>query len=103
MAGHMSNRDRIAKIAAEKAAERKEKVEKKKKAPARKKRATKKKAVAAASGGRMKVVWAICDQTGNQVKAFDYPKRKEADAEAARLSESKGKPHFVRSEKVPME
>lgn len=102
MAGHMSNRDRIAKLAAEKAAERKEKAAAKKKAPARKKRATKKSA-AAASGGRMKIVWAVCDQTGNSIKAFDYPKRKDADSEAARLSESKGKPHFVRSEKVPME
>ena len=102
MAEHMSNRVRIAKLAAEKAAERKQKAEKKKKAPARKKRATKKSG-AAASGGRMKVVWAVCDQTGNSVKSYDYPKRADADTEAARLSESKGKPHFVRSEKVPME
>jgi hypothetical protein len=102
MAGRMSNRDRIAKVAAEKAAERKEKAEKKKKAPARKKRATKKSA-APASGGRMKVVWAVCDQTGNSVKTYPYPARKEADTEAARLTESKSKPHFVRSEKVPME
>ena len=102
MPAHLSNRDRIAKLAAEKAAVRKEKTVKKKKAPARKKRATKKSA-AAASGGRMKVVWAVCDQTGNQVKAFDYPQRADADAEAVRLTETKGKPHFVRSEKVPME
>jgi hypothetical protein len=101
MAGRMSNRDRIAKMAAEKAAAAKEKAKKKKKAPA-KKRATKKKA-AAASGGRMKVVWAVCDQTGNLVKTYDYPKRGDADKEAARLTESKGKPHFVRAEKVPME
>jgi hypothetical protein len=97
----MSNRDRIAKLAAEKAAERKEKAVKKV-APVRKARATKKSA-SSASGGRMKVVWAVCDQTGNLVKAFDYTKRGDASAEAARLSETKGKPHFVRSEKVPME
>jgi hypothetical protein len=109
MAGRMSNRDRISKLAAEKAAERREK-EVKKKTPSPTKAKSKAKArsstsaaVARSSGGRMCVVWAICDQSGNQVKTFPYPARKDADAEAERLSESKGKPHFVKSEKVPME
>lgn len=108
MAKRMSNRDRIAKMAAEKAAEKKSKVAKKakaKKAKAKKKpvRKTKAKAGAARSSGRMRLVWVVCDHTGNGVKSFDYPERDKADAEAAKRTESKGKPHFVKSEKVPME
>ena len=104
MPARASNKDRIAKLAAEKAAGVKEKAaKKKKKAAAPKKKRVAKKKAAAASGGRMKVVWGVCDQAGNLVKSYPYPDRDKADAEAARLSESKNKPHFVRSEKVPME
>ena len=105
MAGRMSNRDRIARMAAEKEAEAKQK-KAKKKAPAKKKTAAKKKTTKAASSrsaGRMRLVWAVCDQSGSPVKQYNYPERDEADKEAARLTASKGKLHFVRKEKVPME
>jgi hypothetical protein len=118
----MSNRDRIARMAAEKAAEKKEKEAAKKtrsatskktatKKTATKKTATKKtatkassaKAAAAKPAGGLKLVWAVCDNTGATVKTYPYPERKNADAEAARLTTSKGKTHFVKNDKVPME
>ena len=106
MPGRMSNKDRIAKMAAEKAAEKKEKAAKKK-ATAKKKTATKKKttkkASATKSAGRMKVVWVVCDQAGGPVKTFPFPEEKQARAEADRLTSDKGKTHFVKRDKVPME
>ena len=106
MPGRMSNRDRIARMAAEKAAGDKAKKKTTKKAAPKKKAAARKKTstkAAARSAGRMRLVWAVCDQSGTPVKQYDYPKRDDADKEAARLTASKGKLHFVRKEKVPME
>jgi hypothetical protein len=108
MPGRMSNKERIARAAAEKAAGDKEKAVKKKKKTAKKKSTRKKtsrasKSAPAKSAGRMRLVWVVCDQTGGPVKEYPYPERSEADAEAARLTSTKGKQHFVRKEKVPME
>lgn len=103
MPGRMSNKDRIAKLAAEKAAGSTEKSEAKKRAPA--KRAPSARAAAAAAaktGARMRLVWVVCDQAGNPVKSYPYPARADADAEVARLTASKGKPHFIKKDKEPM-
>ena len=103
MPGRMSNKDRIARMAAEKAAEKKEKATKKKttkKAPAKSKART---TAATKPTGSRKLVWVVCDHTGSPVKTYPYPERGSADEEAARLTTSKGKQHFVRNEKVPME
>jgi hypothetical protein len=96
-------------MAAEKKAASKAKKKKKvaKKKAAKKTRSTAKKtsskAAAAKPAGAMKLVWVVCDNTGAPVKTFAYPERKTADAEATRLTSSKGKQHWVRNEKVPME
>ena len=120
MPARLSNRDRIARLAAEKAAAKKEKEAKKgakktrtTKATTTKKAAKKKttkaaskassKSAAAKPAGGLKMVWAVCDNTGSIVKTYPYPDRKTADSEAGRLTTSKGKTHFVKSDKVPME
>ena len=101
----MSNNERLERMAAEKAAgarERKEKAEKRKSvAAARPKRSTSRSA--AAPSGRLRVVWAVCNHMGDQVKAFPYPEKQQAEAEAARLCEQKGKGHYVEPRKIPME
>jgi hypothetical protein len=52
---------------------------------------------------RMRVVWAVCDVGGRTVATFDYPRKADAEAQAA-LLKSKGKgAHFVRSVKEPMD
>lgn len=108
MARKATNKDRIARMAAEKAAGDKEK-KVAKKAPAKKKTTTRKRApakkkdTAPKPGIRVKLVWVVCDQAGSPVKTFLYPERKDADKEAARLTEKKGKLHFVKKDRVPME
>jgi hypothetical protein len=102
----MSNKDRIAKKAAEAAAEEKEKVTKKKVAKKAKKKTTRKKAAKKAttkSAGRLKLVWVVCDHSGSGVKTFEFNEEKVARKEAKRLTEDKGKTHFVKKEKIPME
>ena len=70
----------------------------KEKAPAkpRKARATKKSA-------RMRVVWAVFNNSNNRVATFDYPKRSDADALASKLTADKKSTHFVQPVKEPME
>ena len=70
----------------------------KKKPPAkpRKARATKKSA-------RMRVVWAVFNNSNNRVATFDYPKRSDADALASKLTADKKSTHFVQPVKEPME
>jgi hypothetical protein len=50
----------------------------------------------------MRVVWVVCDNAGDVVKTFDYPQYEEAKEEAARLTEKKGKIHFVKKDRAPM-
>ena len=104
MPGRMSNRDRISKLAAEKAAERREKEEAKKSGTARKttRRSSSPKAPAPIVG-RVRLVWTVCDQRGNAVETFPYPDAEIARETAARLSEGNGKAHYVRKDKVPLE
>ncbi len=103
--GRMSFNERLERMAAEKAAaerERREKAEKRKAAPAKKSSRSGSR-VAAVPAGRMRVVWAVCNHLGEQVKAYPYPEKEQAAAEAARLSEDKGKRHYVEPRKVPMD
>ena len=106
MPGRMSNKDRIAKAAAEAAADKKEKAAKKKatkKKAAKKKTSARKKAATTKSAGRLKLVWTVCDHSGSGVKSFAFNEEALARKEAKRLSEDKGKVHFVKKEKVPLE
>src|SRR5262249_45466572 len=52
---------------------------------------------------RMKVVWGVFNNTNQRVATFDYPKRKEADDVAAKLTGDKKSTHFVQPIKEPME
>ncbi len=62
MPGRMSNKDRIAKAAAEVDAGKKAKAKKKAKKKVAKKPSARKKA-AAKSAGRLKLVWVVCDHS----------------------------------------
>lgn len=97
MPRHMSNANRIAKLAAEAAATADEKALKKAQQAAQPKRA--RKPSGPKSPERMKIVWAVGEPGSANPKIFPYPAKAAADAEAARL----GKGNVVRALKVPME
>lgn len=52
---------------------------------------------------RMKVVWAVFNNSNQRVATYDYPKRKEADEHANRLQTEKKSTFFVQPVKEPME
>ena len=51
----------------------------------------------------MKVVWGVFSNSNQRVAVYDYPKRKEADEHAARLSADKKSTHFVQPVKEAIE
>jgi hypothetical protein len=57
----------------------------------------------AAKVTRMKVVWGVFNNSNQRVAVYDYPKRKEADDHAARLTADKKSTHFVQPVKEPIE
>jgi hypothetical protein len=52
---------------------------------------------------RLKVVWGVFNNSNQRVATFDYPKRKEADDLAAKLTADKKNTHFVQPVKEPLE
>jgi hypothetical protein len=52
---------------------------------------------------RMKVVWGVFNNSNQRVATYDYPKRKEADEHAAKLTADKKNTHFVQPVKEAME
>jgi cobalamin biosynthesis protein CobT len=52
---------------------------------------------------RMKVVWAVFNNSNQRVAAFEYPKKGEADALASKLTTDKKSTHFVQPVKEPIE
>lgn len=52
---------------------------------------------------RMRVLWGVFDNSHKQVAAYDYPKKNEAEAHAARLIADKKTTHFVQPIKEPIE
>jgi hypothetical protein len=52
---------------------------------------------------RMRVVWGVFNNSNQRVATFDYPKRKDADDLAAKLSADKKATHFVQPVKEPWE
>ena len=95
MARHMSNSERIARLAAEVEAGDREKAQMKKAAPV--KRAAK--ARAPKEPVRMKIVWRVGEPGSATSKTYPYASRAAADAEATRL----GKNNMVTALKVPMD
>lgn len=101
MPGRMSNRDRIAHLRAEADAAAKEKDAKKAAKAAEPKKARKSPTrKAAAPPGKVRIVWAVCDQSGKVVQQFPYAQEKEARAEAEQLATSTGRTHFVKQTDV---
>lgn len=81
------------------AGEGEEEEEKPKKKPAK----AKAKKPRAAKITRMRVVWAVFSNSNQRVATFDYPRRKEADDMAAKLSADKKTTYFVQPIKEPIE
>jgi len=100
MPGRMSNRDRIAHLRAEADAAAKEKAAAKAAKAEKAPRAPKAGKRAPASGGRVRIVWLLCDPSGKEVKQFPYAQEQLARAEAEQLTASSGRTHFVRQADV---
>ncbi len=52
---------------------------------------------------RQRVVWVVFNNSNQRVAAYDYPKKKEADEHAARLTAEKKLTFFVQPVKEPIE
>ncbi len=71
----------------------------KKKAPVKRTRKPR-----ASKNPRMKVVWAVYDNSNKSVATFDYNQKEEAEAHAQKLETEKNKgAYFVQPVKVPIE
>ena len=51
---------------------------------------------------RMRVVWGVFNNSHQMVASYEYPRRQEADAHAARLTAEKRNTHFVQPVKEPI-
>jgi hypothetical protein len=100
MAGRMSNRDRIQNLRAEADAAAKEKEAAKAAKAKEPKAARKSSGKKAPAAPRVRIVWMVCDAAGRDVKQFPYAQEQEARAEAAQLTTSTGKTHFVKQADV---
>ena len=96
--GHMSNRERIARAAAEAQIAATERATKK---PA--KVASGSSPRRAAKAVRMKVVWEVCTGNGKVVKTFAYADKAAAEAAVSALTKANGQTYILRDTKVPME
>jgi cobalamin biosynthesis protein CobT len=74
----------------------------KKKKPAAKPKATKPRSRAGKST-RLRVIWGVFNNSHQMVASYEYPRRKEADDHAAKLTADKKSTHFVQPVKEPME
>jgi len=108
MAGRTSNRDRIAHLraeadaaAAEKAAAKEAKAAAPKAAKARKSSVAK--GTTGKSGGKVRIVWVVCDQSGKVVKQFPYAEEQQARDDARDQSAATGKTFFVKQADVRVE
>jgi len=52
---------------------------------------------------RMKVIWGVFNNSNQRVAVYDYPKKKDADDHAAKLTADKKSTHFVQPIKEPIE
>jgi hypothetical protein len=57
----------------------------------------------AAKTQRLRVVWGVFDNSQRCVATYEYPRRGEADAHAAKLTGDKKSTHFVQPVKEPIE
>jgi hypothetical protein len=101
----MSNRDRIAQKQAEADAASKERAERaaQKKDVAAKPAKSAAKARQKAAPARIRIVWAVCESSGNHVKYYPFAQESEAIADAKQRTEQTGKTHFVTRAEQPIE
>jgi hypothetical protein len=52
---------------------------------------------------RMRVVWGVFNNSQQMVATYEYPKKQEAEAHAAKLMAEKRSTHFIQPVKEPME
>ena len=52
---------------------------------------------------RMRVVWGVFNNSNQQVASYEYPRKQDAEAHAAKLTADKKSTHFVQPFKEPME
>ena len=104
MAKRMSNRERIERLAAEKAAAQQEKKTARPTKPAARSRSSAAKPAAKrqTTGGRNKIVWKVFSASFKEVESFPFPERAKAEKMAKDLTTKTGHEHFVNSEEVPM-
>jgi hypothetical protein len=57
----------------------------------------------AAKASRMRLVWGVFNNSHQCVATFEFPKRQDADAHAAKLTADKKNTHFVQPVKEPIE
>jgi hypothetical protein len=80
-----------------------EEAPKKKKKPVKEVKPKPKSRARAAKIVRMKVVWGVFNNSNQRVAVYEYPKRKEADDHAAKLTADKKSTHFVQPVKEAIE
>jgi hypothetical protein len=80
-----------------------EEAPKKKKKPVKEVKPKPKSRARAAKVVRMKVVWGVFNNSNQRVAVYEYPKRKEADDHAAKLTADKKSTHFVQPIKEAIE
>jgi len=95
----MSNRDRIDQMRAEADDAAKEREEKRANRPER--TPSTRVRAAAAPAGKVRLVWSVRNQRGDEVAFFPYAKQAEARAEAERLTEASERAHFVTQAEKP--
>lgn len=104
MAGRMSNRERIERLRAEADAAAKEKAAAKAaKAVGPAKPGPASGRHKAAPGGRVRIVWAVCDPSGNIVEQFPYAQEQQARVQAQQRSATTGRTYFVKQADVPVD
>ena len=96
MARHLSNQQRIERMAEEAEIEAQEKEQKTEVRKASRSRKT------APAQKRMKFVWSVVDEKSKEVASFPYREKDAAEARAAELSAKTGKAHKVNAVRVPM-
>lgn len=103
MARRMSSRDRMEHMRAEADAAQKEKDEERNRRAANPTPRAKRAAATSKSTGKVRLVWSVRNQRGDEVSFYPYPQEAEARVEAARLAEKSERAHFVTKAEKPAE
>lgn len=103
MARRMSSRDRMEHMRAEADAAAKEKEAERNRRAANPTPRTRRAEAAAKPSGKVRFVWSVRNQRGDEVSFYPYPQEAEARAEAERLTDESERAHFVTKAEKPAE